>query len=68
MGELFVQESPIASEKEKEVQQNPEDQKKIGGKENTRTGVKGNERVVYSHEEAVDASIRYFNGDELAAK
>jgi ribonucleoside-diphosphate reductase alpha chain len=68
MGELFVQESPIASEKEKEVQQNPEDQKKIGGKENTRTGVKGNERVVYSHEEAVDASIRYFNGDELAAR
>ncbi|HNY14518.1 MAG TPA: adenosylcobalamin-dependent ribonucleoside-diphosphate reductase [Bacteroidales bacterium] len=26
------------------------------------------ERVVYSHDEAVEASIRYFNGDELAAR
>ncbi|MCU0462910.1 MAG: adenosylcobalamin-dependent ribonucleoside-diphosphate reductase [Bacteroidales bacterium] len=26
------------------------------------------ERAVYSHDEAVEASIRYFNGDELAAR
>ncbi|HZY24741.1 MAG TPA: adenosylcobalamin-dependent ribonucleoside-diphosphate reductase, partial [Bacteroidales bacterium] len=27
-----------------------------------------NEKVVYSHEEAVEASIQYFKGDELAAR
>ena len=36
MGELFVQESPIASEKE--IQHKPEAQKKVGGKENAGSG------------------------------
>jgi len=68
MGELFVQESPIASEKEKEIQQKSEAQKKVGGKENKESGEQVKERAVYSHDEAVEASIRYFNGDELAAR
>ena len=68
MGELFVQESPIASEKVKEVQQKPEAQNKVGGKEKKESGEKVKERAVYSHEEAVEASVRYFNGDELAAR
>ncbi|MCX6333427.1 MAG: adenosylcobalamin-dependent ribonucleoside-diphosphate reductase, partial [Bacteroidia bacterium] len=68
MGELFVQESPIASEKEKELQQKPEAQKKVGGKENTKSGEQVNEKAVYSHDEVVDASISYFKGDELAAR
>lgn len=66
MGELFVQESPIASEKE--LKEQPEAQKNIGGKENKEPGDKVNEKVVYSHDEAVEASIRYFRGDELAAR
>ncbi len=66
MGELFVQESPIASEKE--IQKKPETQKKAGGKENTESGEQVNEKAVYSHDEAVEASIIYFRGDELAAR
>ena len=38
MGELFVQESPIASEKEKEEQQKAEAQNKVGGKKNRNQG------------------------------
>ena len=68
MGELFVQESPIASEKVKDVQQKPEAKNKVGGNEKKESGVQVNERAVYSHEEAVEASVRYFNGDELAAR
>jgi ribonucleoside-diphosphate reductase alpha chain len=59
MGELFVQESTIASEKVKEEQQPPGSQKKVAGKAETKT---------YSHDEAVEASIEYFRGDELAAR
>ncbi len=66
MEELFVQESPIASEKE--IQQRPDAQKKVGGKENGKSGEKVNDKAVYSHEEAVEASIGYFKGDELAAR
>ena len=66
MEELFVQESPIASEKE--IQQKPEAQKKVGGKENEGSGEKVNEKAVYSHDESVEASIAYFRGDELAAR
>jgi ribonucleoside-diphosphate reductase alpha chain len=68
MGELFVQESPLASEKEKEIQQKPEAQKKVGEKESTESGERVNKVAVYSHDEAVEASIRYFKGDELAAR
>jgi ribonucleoside-diphosphate reductase alpha chain len=59
MGELFVQESTIASEKAKEEQQPQASQKIVGGKADVKT---------YSHEEAVEASVEYFRGDELAAR
>jgi ribonucleoside-diphosphate reductase alpha chain len=59
MGELFVQESTIASEKAKDEQQTPAPQKIAGGKIDVKT---------YSHDEAVEASIEYFRGDELAAR
>ena len=68
MGELFIQESPVASEKETEIQQKTEAQKKVGGKENKKSGEQVTGKAVYSHDEAVEASIRYFNGDELAAR
>ena len=59
MGELFVQESTIASEKAKDEQQTADSQKIVSGKANVKT---------YSHDEAVEASIEYFRGDELAAR
>lgn len=68
MGELFVQESAIASEKTKEEQQITGVQKKGAGKENTKSGERETRRVIYSHDDAVEASIVYFNGDELAAR
>ena len=66
MGELFVQESAVAAEKTTEEQTIPEVQKKGTGKEVIRS--KEKERIVYSHDEAVEASIEYFRGDELAAR
>ena len=59
MGELFVQESTIASEKAKDEQQPSGSQKIVGVKASIKT---------YSHDEAVEASIEYFRGDELAAR
>lgn len=64
MGELFVQESAVASENAKDEQQKINAQKKVEGKVNEMAETK----VVYSHDEAVAASIKYFNGDELAAR
>src|SRR4030043_1605874 len=60
MGELFVQESAIASEKSKDEQQHTGIQKNAETKETL--------KPVYSHDEAVVASIEYFKGDELAAR
>jgi ribonucleoside-diphosphate reductase alpha chain len=58
MEDLFVQEPAVAAEKAK--------------KEKTTTVNEGkndvNEIKTYSHDEAVEASIKYFNGDELAAR
>ena len=68
MGELFVQGPTIVSENSMEEQNIPEAQKKVGGKENTKQGKREKEVVVYSHDEAVEASIEYFKGDELAAR
>jgi ribonucleoside-diphosphate reductase alpha chain len=68
MGDLFVQESAIASEKTSEEQQKPEAQEEAGEKENIKTKAEENKRAVYTHDEAVEASIRYFEGDELAAR
>jgi ribonucleoside-diphosphate reductase alpha chain len=60
MEELFVQEPAIATEKATKEQKVPAMEK---------TGkAKNIDKPVYSHEEAVDASIQYFKGDELAAR
>lgn len=67
MGELFVQESAIASEMPGDVLSN-ENRKKINVKEAAREEEMKTSKVTYSHDEAVEASIGYFNGDELAAR
>ena len=64
MGELFVQESAVASENVKDEQQKTSAQKK----EEVKMGNSEEPKVVYSHDEAVEASIKYFKGDELAAR
>jgi len=68
MEELCVQESAIAIEKAMKEQSTP-DMKKTGeGNDIGKSKDRGHEKVTYSHEEAVEASIQYFNGDELAAR
>jgi len=66
MEELFVQESAIATEKATKEQSVPDMKKSSEGKDIDKSKVK--EKTVYSHDEAVDASIEYFKGDELAAR
>jgi ribonucleoside-diphosphate reductase alpha chain len=68
MGELFVRESAIAEEKSPEEQSAPGNQKKVPGKDNPGSKGKLMEKVIYSHDEAVEASNEYFCGDELAAR
>ncbi len=68
MEELFVQESAIATEKAKTGTSATETQKKAEGKNIEKSKNRGQDKVVYSHEEAVEASIQYFKGDELAAR
>ncbi len=66
MGELFVQDKPVAAEqaaKNKEVS----DVQKVSEKKEESVS-KGSGRAVYTHDEAVQASIEYFKGDELAAR
>jgi ribonucleoside-diphosphate reductase alpha chain len=67
MGELFVQESVVNSDV---VNEGPlsESKKKMNVKEVDKPVGKTTEKITYSHDEAVEASIRYFNGDELAAR
>jgi ribonucleoside-diphosphate reductase alpha chain len=67
MGELFVQESAVVTEKGNELPASEtikndvvKDNEKLSGKKGT--------MVTYTHDEAVEASIGYFNGDELAAR
>ncbi len=67
MEELFVQESAIATEKAKNEKSASEMQEKDDVK-NIEKYKNRNDKVVYSHEEAVEASIQYFKGDELAAR
>ena len=67
MGDLFVQESVVASEKGNDVSSS-ENRKKANMKEADKPAEKKTERTTYSHDEAVNASISYFNGDELAAR
>jgi ribonucleoside-diphosphate reductase alpha chain len=67
MGELFVQESAVTSEKISDA--SPSDnRKKVNVKETDKKMEKKTEKTTYSHDEAVEASIGYFNGDELAAR
>jgi ribonucleoside-diphosphate reductase alpha chain len=68
MEELFVQEPAIAIEKAVKDQTASETQKPEKERENSKSMVKGNENKIYSHDEAVEASIQYFKGDELAAR
>ena len=68
MEELFVQESAIATEKAKNQNSAQEVQKTEAGKNMEKSKNRVHEKVVYSHEEAVEESIQYFKGDELAAR
>jgi len=68
MEDLFVQESAIATEKAKNESSAPGLQKTGDMKSNEKSKSRGQEKVVYSHEEAVEESIQYFKGDELAAR
>lgn len=65
MEELFVQETTVSTEKAKSAS---EMQKVENEKNIEKSGMGHDKKVVYSHEEAVDASIEYFKGDELAAR
>src|SRR5512138_1533637 len=60
MKDLFVHDPSVEVEKDEKdgspVMKEGENMKKV------------KERPVYSHDEAVEASIKYFNGDELAAR
>jgi len=68
MEQLFVQESAIATEKAKNQTSAHEMQKTGEGKNIEKSKNRGHEKVVYSHDEAVQESIQYFKGDELAAR
>jgi len=68
MEELFVQESAISTEKATKQLSVTGMEKTAEVKEVEKIKVKEREKPVYSHEEAVDASIQYFKGDELAAR
>ena len=57
MKDLFVQEISVAEEEIEE--------KKAGAIEDAQRIIK---KATYSHDEAVEASVKYFNGDELAAR
>jgi ribonucleoside-diphosphate reductase alpha chain len=68
MEELFVQESAIATEKTKNESSAQEMQKTGEVEKGEKSGNRVHDKIVYSHEEAVEASISYFKGDELAAR
>ena len=68
MEELFVQESAIATGKAKNQNSEQEMQNTGEGKNIEKSKNRVREKIVYSHEEAVEASIQYFKGDELAAR
>jgi ribonucleoside-diphosphate reductase alpha chain len=68
MEDLFVQESAISTEKATKEQLTPDMQIKGEVKNIGKSKERGTEKTVYSHDEAVEASIQYFKGDELAAR
>jgi ribonucleoside-diphosphate reductase alpha chain len=67
MGDLFIHDSVVASEKGNDVSSS-ENRKKATMMDADKSMEKKKERPTYSHEEAVNESISYFNGDELAAR
>jgi len=67
MGELFVQESVVNTGEVNEGSSS-DNKKKMNVKEVDKQIEKTTEKITYSHDEAVEASIRYFKGDELAAR
>ncbi len=68
MEELFVQGSTIVSENVNEEKKLPGAQDLNEGEQSTESVKKDMKKTEYSHDEAVKASVRYFRGDELAAK
>ncbi|MFP4489158.1 MAG: adenosylcobalamin-dependent ribonucleoside-diphosphate reductase [Bacteroidales bacterium] len=77
MGELFVNESALALQKEKEKKENEPSNNMEGTKEKEevipegeagKAAGKGEGHKSYSHDEVISESIRYFQGDDLAAR
>jgi ribonucleoside-diphosphate reductase alpha chain len=68
MEELFVQEPAIGTGKTPKEQSDSSLQTKGEIKVMKKIKEQGKERTVYSHDEAVEESIQYFKGDELAAR
>ncbi len=68
MEELFVQEPTIGTGKTPKEQTDSSLQTKGEIKVMKKIKEQGKERTVYSHDEAVEESIQYFKGDELAAR
>jgi ribonucleoside-diphosphate reductase alpha chain len=68
MGELFVRESELKTENTTKELSKSQSEKKEEAKGAGKKGKNSNGKNVYSHDEAVDASCLYFNGDELAAR
>ena len=66
MEELFVNGSTIVSGKVS-IEQQPSGGEGTG-KETLKMGENGIKKVVYTHDQAVEESIKYFKGDELAAR
>lgn len=63
MEELFVQDPSIATEKARR-----EEAKEMEKREKKNSTQEAAKNKTYSHDEAVQASIEYFKGDELAAR
>jgi ribonucleoside-diphosphate reductase alpha chain len=68
MGELFVRESELKTENTTIASSHTQSEKKEEMKGTGKKGKNDDGKAVYSHDEAVDASCLYFNGDELAAR
>jgi ribonucleoside-diphosphate reductase alpha chain len=68
MGELFVRESEVKAEEKTIELSKSQVEKEVAVKGTGRKAKNEDGKIVYSHDEAVDASCLYFNGDELAAR
>jgi ribonucleotide reductase alpha subunit len=68
MEELFVRETAVSSGKKLNEQGSAGNQEPVENSEEVSAEKMENGKKVYSHEEAYEASIKYFKGDELAAR